>query len=137
MRIYETAAGKSSIQAFVNIGGAWANMGTDAKVLKLNPGLNRIEDLPEPARRGALYEMAARSVPVLHLLFIKGLAQQYGLAWDPVPLPSTGRGQIYQFVKQKHPAFLLLAGLYFVLVIVVLALWNVYFRRAYDDDSPL
>ena len=34
--------------------------------------------------------MAARGVPVIHLLYVKGLADRYGLPWDPVPLPGPG-----------------------------------------------
>ena len=39
------------------------------------------------AERGVLFEMVASNIPVIHLLYVRGLAQQAGLPWDPIPLP--------------------------------------------------
>ncbi len=87
MVVYERAAGPGGIGAFVNAGGSWANLGTSPLALALRPGLNTRVALPPEEERGVLYEMAARGVPVIHLLNLRGLADRYGLAWDPVPLP--------------------------------------------------
>jgi hypothetical protein len=120
MRLYEEKAGHDKIKAFINVGGSWSNMGEDAQVLKLKPGLSKIKTFPPVEKRGILYEMAARKVPVIHLLYIKGLVRKYGLVWDPVPLPEPGDGKIYQLAKEKQAAFLFLAALYFLFVILVL-----------------
>lgn len=83
-------------EVFVNLGGAEANLGTDPVILEVPPGLVLPEDLsgagkiPPPGRRGVLQEMAARGVPVIHLLHVRGLVLTHGLAWDPVPLPAPG-----------------------------------------------
>jgi poly-gamma-glutamate system protein len=92
LRIFERNAGQAPIKAFVNVGGGWVNMGTDAEVLKLRPGFNPAADVfvPPPGRRGLIQEMAARGVPIIHLLYVKGLADRYGLPWDPVPFPGPG-----------------------------------------------
>jgi poly-gamma-glutamate system protein len=90
LRLYEEAAQGRPIKAFVNIGGSWANIGTNAEVLKLRPGLLRDVFVPPPGERGVLQAMAAKKVPVIHLLNIKGLAERYGLPWDPKPLPRPG-----------------------------------------------
>jgi poly-gamma-glutamate system protein len=92
MRLYAAAAAERPVKAFVNIGGSWANIGTNAEVLKLRPGLTRDVFIPPPAERGVLQAMAARRVPVIHLLNVKGLCERYGLPWDPRPLPEPGRG---------------------------------------------
>ena len=104
--------------AFVNIGGAQANMGTSPAILEVPAGLvlpspGRIPSdptsfdrillqgsgdagkgfslaLPPPDQRGVLFEMLARGVPVVHLLHIRGLALHHGLPWDPIPLPEPG-----------------------------------------------
>jgi poly-gamma-glutamate system protein len=87
MEIYQ------SPKVFVNIGGSDANIGTDPVILQIPPGLVDPRDLPgereipPPPRRGVLLEMAARGVPVIHLLHVRGLTQAYGLPWDPIPLP--------------------------------------------------
>jgi poly-gamma-glutamate system protein len=89
MAVYERAAGPGGIKAFVNAGGSWANLGTSPLALALRPGLNTHIALPPEEERGVLDEMAARGVPVIHLLNLRGLADRYGLAWDPVPLPDS------------------------------------------------
>ncbi|MBN1940466.1 MAG: poly-gamma-glutamate system protein [Candidatus Aminicenantes bacterium] len=83
------AAGGGQVQAFVNIGGSFIDMGTDGEILKLRPGYNPAADvvIPPVERRGLIQEMARQGVPVIHLLYVKGLCDRYGLPWDPVPLP--------------------------------------------------
>jgi poly-gamma-glutamate system protein len=120
MRLYQNAADGRPIRAFVNIGGAWANMGESSDVLKLAPGLVETDRLPPINKRGMIFEMADRGVPVIHLLYIKGLADRYDLPWDPVPLPAPGQGGIYQLTRYKNPLFLVLASAYFFLMLLVL-----------------
>lgn len=122
MRRYTEAAKGQPIRAFVNIGGSWSNLGTDREVLELKPGFVRFHRIPSKENRGILFEMGARGVPVIHLLFIRGLVERYGLAWDPVPLPSAGVGKIYERVQEKQPSFLFISILYFVLLFVLLGL---------------
>ncbi len=121
MRIYDELAGEAEIKAFINVGGSFPNMGIDSSVLDVKPGLSKIRDLPPEGRRGVLQEMAAQKIPVIHLLFIKGLVKQYGLPWDPVPLPKPGEGRIYDTLRERQASFLVLAvlNLFFVLVISV------------------
>ncbi|HYA48649.1 MAG TPA: hypothetical protein VEG35_03025, partial [Burkholderiales bacterium] len=96
LRRFEEAAAGRRIGAFVNVGGSCANIGTNAEVLKLRPGLVDDVFVPGPAERGVLQEMAARRVPVIHLLNVKGLCERYGLPWDPRPLPTPGAGALYR-----------------------------------------
>jgi len=117
-RLYmENARGKR-IAAFVNIGGSWANIGTDASVLGLKPGSTRVRDIPPPGRRGMIQEMARRGVPVIHLLNIKGLAARYGLPWDPSPLPRPGEGEVYRRSPGSNPFVMTLIGAYVLLVVL-------------------
>jgi len=94
MRLFEAYAGVEPIKAFINIGGSWVNMGTDSEVLKLQPGFNPASavTVPPVGRRGLIQEWAARGIPVIHLLYVKGLCDRYGLPWDPVPLPDPTAG---------------------------------------------
>jgi poly-gamma-glutamate system protein len=93
--LYREAASGRRLGAFVNIGGSWANIGTDASVLHVGPGLAKVAGIPAASERGVLHEMAKAGVPVVHLLNIKGLAAAHGLPWDPVPLPGPGEGALY------------------------------------------
>jgi len=120
MRLYERNAGESEIKSFINIGGSWANIGMDPEILELKPGLTMISHLPPVDRRGVLFEMASRNIPVIHLLFVKGLAETYGLPWDPSPFPAPGKGKIFQLARERQPLFLVLAAVYMVLVVLIL-----------------
>lgn len=118
IRLYEEAARKKgqSIRVFVNIGGSYANLGTDSKILDLKPGRPEFRYFPPAEQRGVLFEMAARGVPVLHLLYIKGLSERYGLPWDPQPLPQPGEGMIYRSSQLTGRLFLFSGIIYFALV---------------------
>jgi hypothetical protein len=37
-----------------------------------------------------IHAMLQKEIPVIHLLYIKGLAQRYGIPWDPASLPVSG-----------------------------------------------
>ena len=124
MRLYEEKAGESKIKAFINIGGSWPNMGEDPEILRLSPGLVKIKHFPPAERRGVLFAMAALKIPVIHLLYIKGLVDRYGLLWDPIPLPQSGKGKIYQLVGKKQTSSLLLAAAYLLLVTIVMVFHN-------------
>ncbi len=122
MEVFEAAACGAEIKAFVNIGGSYPNLGTDPSVLRLKPGVARIQDMPPPEKRGLLFAMAGRGIPVIHLLFIQGLASQYGLPWDPVPLPKPGDGKLYEHIREKSNMFLFLAVVYLVIIASLLVL---------------
>jgi len=121
MKLYKQETGSSQIKAFINIGGSWANMGTDSRILEVKPGLVRITDFPPEEKQGMIFAMAARNVPVIHCLFIKGLARKYGLEWDPSPLPKPGEGRLYSQVAGDQKIFLIIAvGYLFCLGLIVI-----------------
>jgi poly-gamma-glutamate system protein len=124
MQLYEKNAGANRIKAFINIGGSWANMGTDAEVLELKPGLVRIRHLPHPGNRGVIFEMASRNIPVIHLLFVRGLVERYGLSWDPVPLPRPGKERLFQRAREKQPLFIVLSMVCMFLSALILIFRN-------------
>ena len=84
------------VDCFVNVGGASANSGTSAYTLDFPNGLvldpPRIPTTPD---RGLMYEYAARGVPVINMLNVRGMAADNGLPYDPVPLPAPGEGGVY------------------------------------------
>jgi len=61
-----------------------------------------------------LYAMAALKIPVIHLLYVKGLAQRYGLEWDPIPLPQPGEGEMYSKAVENQMSFLILSLAYLI-----------------------
>lgn len=86
----------STVDCFVNIGGASANMGTSPYTLSFPNGL--VTDppkIPQDEDRGLMFEYAARGVPVIHMLNVRGLAEDNGLPFDPVPLTEPGETNVY------------------------------------------
>jgi poly-gamma-glutamate system protein len=124
MGLLRQEAGEGAIKAFINIGGSWANLGTDESVLKITPGLNLPRDIPLPERRGMIQEMAARGVPVIHCLFIRGLAREFGLPWDPSPLPEPGAGGVFRMAREERPAFTFLVLIYILAVVLMTLIWR-------------
>lgn len=98
LRVYRTASSGRPIRCYVNIGGASASFGaTDASLALPNGLVRRVGRMPDAQVRGTLFEFAARGIPVVHLLHARGLARDYDLPYDPVPLPDgshwTGLGE--------------------------------------------
>ncbi len=122
MKIYREGAGTRPIKAFVNIGGSWANMGTNAEVLKLRPGLSDDVFVPPPGERGVIQAMAAEKIPVIHLLNVRGLCERYGLPWDPRPLPRPGEGAIFREAAAKSWPGVVLGVGYILATIVIMFL---------------
>lgn len=90
LRIYEAAAGGRPIRCFVNVGGASANFGDTPASLALPNGLVMTPPASRSSpTRGLLFEFAARGVPVVHLLHVRGLAAANHLPYDP-ELPPGG-----------------------------------------------
>lgn len=116
--IYQRQA-TDSVDVFINIGGAVANMGTSAEALQLKPGVNQINRLPQPEDRGVIYTMGAENIPIIHILNIEKLAVKYNLSWDPVPLPEPGEGKIYDRRPSRPALFWILFSCYLVSLAVV------------------
>lgn len=123
LKFYETASQGQRIAAFINIGGGWANMGESEEILRLPPGLNIIDHrVAQP--KGIVWEMARRKIPVIHLLYIKGLTEKYGLPWDPQPLPEKGKSRFYELARASSHNFKIIALLYLGIVGLLLLLYR-------------
>jgi len=125
MKIYWGKFSQNKISAFVNIGGSYANIGTSELVLKLKPGVNKNMQVPRVEDRGVLFEMAAQHIPIIHLLFVRGLALKYGLPWDPIPLPKSGESMLYLPQSHNDIRFWMISIGYFLMFIILFFSWKV------------
>jgi len=107
---------KINLKAFINCGGSHVNLGADAMILKVKPGVHRHLPLPVPSKRGMMHALSARNVPVIHLLYLRGLALRYGLEWDPVPLPAGETAGLPQDTGRRNIRIKLIAMIYFVVL---------------------
>lgn len=90
MAIYTEHADSNAIAAYINLGGGTVSVGTSIGKRAFEPGLN----IRKPA--GAKYidsvmtRFIDRGVPVIHLVRIERLADQYGLTLQPRSIPQPG-----------------------------------------------
>ena len=83
-------AAPQGIVALVSSGGSVLALGTCLDAHRLPSGLLR-EKLPcTSGEPGLIHDLAARGIPVVHILNIKRLALDWGLPFDPVPMPTIG-----------------------------------------------
>jgi len=118
-----------SIKAFINSGGGYANIGSSPSVLNIRPGLIREAHIPEPEKQGMIHSMLLRKIPVIHLLFIKGLAQKYDLPWDPVSLPVIS-AQSVQFNGNRDRGILIISLIGILWFIVVMIRYPMLFKSS-------
>lgn len=93
VEVAATAAAGGEVAMLVNSGGSVIALGTcedgdRIPTLVLDREIACSAGLP-----GLIVRASRRGVPVLHLLNIKGLAAEWGLPFDPIPLPTVGNNK--------------------------------------------
>ena len=116
IEIYNKLRKKDKIKAFINVGGGISSIGSVENVNFIPSGLSKTLPMKNFPVRGLLIQMAEKNIPVIHLLNVKQLAQEYGLPENPTPLPRPGEGEIF---IQKRYSVLLTTGVTFFLVIAI------------------
>lgn len=118
---FYTDGSKTKIKAFINTGGSYSNMGISPLSLKLMPGLILEAKMPEQEKAGMIFEMLDRKIPVIHLLFIKGICQKYNLKWDAATVPSFNRESIN--VKRNSTLIKIISIVYLIYIGIVLGIY--------------
>jgi poly-gamma-glutamate system protein len=116
IEIYNKYRKKDKIKAFINVGGGISSIGSIENVKFIPSGLSKSLPMKNYPVRGLMIYMAEKNIPVIHLLNVNQLAQQYGLPTNPTPLPRSGEGEIF---IQKRYSVLLTAGVSLFLVIAI------------------
>ena len=119
MAIYEEAAGGADYAAYVNVGGGRASTGSRQAYELLRPGMSRNRGTNDLQRRGTLFRMDQRGMPVLHVPSADHFIERYDLAAEPTPLPDVGTGGIFFRDRYNVPLAGVLAVLYGFLIFVV------------------
>jgi len=92
MRI-NAAAGDVRPSAVINVGGALIGLGSCRESYEWPPGLTR-KALPcSNGTPGLAMRLAADGLPVLHIINMRRLALEWGLPFDPTPLPIPGNNR--------------------------------------------
>ena len=86
-------------KAFINVGGGVASLGTSFNLKLLPPGIVDRMDVTDISRpggiEGVLHKFAKANVPVLHILNIRPLTEQFNMPFAPIPIPEIGVGNLY------------------------------------------
>ena len=123
MHIYDSCAGGKPIKAYINVGGGIASLGSSKNEGLLPSGLNKKISLQNfPEKIGVVYEMAKRDIPVIQLLDVHALASKYDLPLNPIPLPATGSGELFE--SRKYNLFVLAPITFVLLALIILIIYQ-------------
>jgi poly-gamma-glutamate system protein len=96
----KTAAGDARPGAVINVGGALIGLGSCRESHEWPPGLTRKAPPCSDGTPGLAMRLAAEGLPVLHIINMRRLALEWGLPFDPTPLPIPGNNRaIYGSAK--------------------------------------
>lgn len=114
IEIYDAHSKKEKIKAFINVGGGISSIGSVENVQFIPGGLSQSLPMKNYPVKGAIIRMSEKNIPVIHLLNINQLAQEYGLPVNPVPLPLPGEGEI--FIQKRYSVLLTSAVTIFLII---------------------
>jgi poly-gamma-glutamate system protein len=83
-------AGNARPGAVINVGGALIGLGSCRESHEWPPGLTRRAPPCSDGTPGLAMRLAADGLPVLHIINMRRLALEWGLPFDPTPLPIPG-----------------------------------------------
>ena len=139
MEIYERLAGRRKIAAYINIGGGLASLGGSQNERLIPPGLSKHLAVKNFPVRGVINRMAERGLPVIHLLQVEKIADEYGLPTVVSPeRPELGEGPLFFRDKYSITSTLFLT-IFLVLVLFVFVRLDVahyLFRRGQSQAPP-
>lgn len=84
-----------AISCFVNVGGNITSLGEGESAFYFGQGLLTGKIVPMTENSGLIEIYRNRGIPVVHLLNLRKLTTDYGIAYDPVILPSRGTSALY------------------------------------------
>jgi len=96
MEIFE----RGNIDLYVNVGGGLSSLGDAINGRLLLPGLHKHVITRNIPKKGTMFLFAEKGVPVIHLLDVRKLSEDYNLPISPVPLPEPGTGQM--FLEERY-----------------------------------
>jgi len=122
MAVFRRESGGERYDAYINVGGGLASVGSGQVAKLVRPGLTKALSMRDLPRRGVLVRMADEGVPVIHVPDADRLIERYGLmppSEEPGPLPEVGVGEVFAQERYNAPLAATLAVLYGFLIFVV------------------
>jgi poly-gamma-glutamate system protein len=123
MQIYDSCAENKPIKAYINVGGGVASLGSSNNGDYIPQGVN--EKIPKDVfrdKKGVIYEMSNRGIPVINLLDVKSLAASYDLPESPIPMPQLGSGELFE--SKKYDMTIVTPITLFLLAIIIFIIYQ-------------
>lgn len=95
MEIFADRSKGRRYAAYVNIGGGLASLGSSQNGKLIPSGVDFDLHRRNFPARGVINIMAERRIPIIHLLRLSEIAEDYGLPLDVVPAPIVGEGSLF------------------------------------------
>ncbi|MDR7870233.1 MAG: poly-gamma-glutamate system protein [Tissierellaceae bacterium] len=99
-----------SISCFVNVGGNTTSLGKGEASIYFGQGLLTEKPIPITEKSGLIEIYRNQGTPVIHLLNLKKLTADYGMAYDPVVLPPKGTSSLYVKSSYNHIVAIVFIG---------------------------
>ncbi len=105
--------GQGKIKAFINIGKSVANIGVN----HVTPITGLIKERPKNINENSIIgQMLDRKIPVINIIDVNKIATRYGLPIAPTPIPSLGKGKLFN-EKRFSQTFALIFTLIIIFVL--------------------
>jgi len=117
LAIFDKALSGRKPAVFINVGGNLVSLGSCPESYALPTGFVSKVITSDHPKRGVIFRMSERGIPVIHLLNIKSIAVRYGLPIDPIPLPPVPSGRVMK--PQRYSFGIALSGLILLSIILV------------------
>ena len=138
LQTYDRYAHQKSkrIKLYINVGGGSANLGSGVNYMRIPSGLTMKLSEEKIAGNGILFKMAAKGLPVIHVLKMRELTYQYGLPIRPV---NTVIGDGVVFREARYNSSVALIGLGILILFLAACLFPDFFafqrRKGFSHEG--
>jgi len=146
MEIYEEKSKGRQFAAYVNIGGGLASLGSSQNGKLIPSGVNLDLFRRNFPARGVVNMIAERKIPVIHLLRLPEIAEDYGLPLDVIPQPIVGEGPLFFRDEYSISSTIIYAAVLMIFVAAAIRIDLKYYVKKHakilfpprrDDDPEL
>jgi poly-gamma-glutamate system protein len=116
VEIYNTNA-KTTIKAYINVGGGSLSVGTSIGKKTFKPGLIKSVPLDTENIDSVMLRFLKNDIPVIHFIQIESLAKKYNLPTTNKKNPIPGEGNIFR--KKEYNLWLISVGLILIISLLV------------------
>lgn len=132
MEIFK-ASSQNDIALYVNIGGGLSSIGATLNGKLIDPGFHRYLTLINTPLKGTMLLFADEGIPVVHLLDITRLAEEYKLPLAPDPLPEPGNGSM--FSNEKYDLRIATISFIIMLILILIVIFFDHKELKIKDDE--